>query len=131
MGAIAGFGTGIHLHRVAGNDAQLAGEGQLQFGERGQAAPVALDRDQLAAGAQDRAGQAAGAGADLERGLILDAAGNGGDPVEQLFVEQEILAKRLAGLKPMGGDHVAQRRQSGAGVSRHRQSVRGRLRPPS
>ena len=129
MRALASLGTGIHFHRVAGHHTQLTRKGLLQFGQRRQAAVVAFDRDELCACAQDGAGQAAGAGADLEGGLAIQGAGNGGDPVEQLFVEQEILAQRLAGSEAMARDHVAQGRQCRASVT-HKRCGRGqRLRP--
>ena len=83
----------------------------ISVSKRGQAALVALDRDEPCACAQDGTGQAAGAWADLEGGLAIQGAGNGGYPVEQLFVEQEILAQRLAGGEAMAGDHIAQGRQ--------------------
>src|SRR3546814_6557049 len=49
--------------------------------------------------------------ADLEGGLAFQRAGNGGDAVQQLLVQQEILAQRLARLQSMGGDHLSQRRE--------------------
>ena len=55
------------------------------------------------------AGQAAGAGADLINPLAVQRAGNRGDPREQLPVEDEILAERLARAEPVPGDDVAQR----------------------
>ncbi len=66
----ASFGVRVHLHGVAGYDAQLAGEGIGQFSKGGQATAIPFDSDQPCSGSQDRAGQAAGAGSDLERGLI-------------------------------------------------------------
>ena len=80
---------------------------------------IALDRDQLRARAQDRAGQAAGAGTNLEGGLVFQGAGDGGDAVQQLLVQQEILAQRLARLKPVGGDDVSKGRKFGAEFSSH------------
>ena len=61
-----------------------------------------------------------GPGPDLVDGLPVERAGDGGDPGEQLAVEDEILAERLARLQPVAGDDVAQR----LGRVRH-QAARG------
>src|SRR3546814_11849379 len=57
--------------------------------------------------------------ADLEGGLAFQRAGNGGDAVQQLLVQQEILAQRLARLQSMGGDHLSQRRERPTGIGSH------------
>ena len=87
-----------------------------------QAAPVALDRDHLGAGAEQGAGQPAGAGPDLVDALALERARDARDPVEQLLVEEEILAERLRGAEPVARDHLAQRRQAVAASSRRRRA---------
>ena len=86
----------------------------------GEAAPVALDRDDLGAGAEQGAGQPAGARADLVDALAVERPGHSRDPVEQLLVEQEILAERLRRAEAVARDHLAQRRQR-----RPRRSRRG------
>jgi hypothetical protein len=63
--------------------------------------------------ARSSAGEAAGAGADFEDIGARKLAGNGRDAVEQLFVEQEILAERLGREQPVAGDDLAQRGSSG------------------
>ena len=90
----------------------------LQLGERRDAAPVALDRDDRRAGIEQRAGQAAGAGADFIDRCAFERPGDRGDPRQQLAVEDEILAERLARAEPVAGDDVAQRlgRAAQAGV---------------
>jgi len=113
MRPFAGFGPDIDGHRVAGNHTKLVRKCLRQFSKGWQAAPVALDRDQPRPGAQDGAGQAAGTRPNLEGRLVLERSGNGRDPVQQLLVQQEILAERLVRLQPMGGDDVSQRRELG------------------
>ena len=54
-------------------------------------------------------GQPARARADLIDGLAIERARNRRDPRQQLPVEDEILAERLACLEPVPGDDVAQR----------------------
>ena len=77
------------------------------------------------AGSQQRAGQAAGAGADLiDASAPSSVPGIARDPVEQLLVEQEILAERLARAEPVPRDHLAQRRQT-LTPSRLRRARRG------
>ena len=66
------------------------------FGERGEAALVALDRDHLARALREqRARQAAGAGADLDDGDAVERPGGARDAAGQVEIEQEILAERL------------------------------------
>ena len=77
----------------------------------GEAAPVALDGDDLGAGAEQGSGQAARAGADLIDALALERARHARDPVEQLLVEDEILAQRLRRAEAVARDHFAQRRK--------------------
>ena len=109
MRAVAGLGALVDLHRVAADDPQPARKRRLQFGQRRQAAPVALDGDDIGAGIEQRAGQSAGAGADFINGGAVERAGNGGDARQQLAVEDEILPERLGRLQAVAGDDVAQR----------------------
>src|SRR5205085_5113083 len=67
------------------------------------------DRDHFGAGAEQGAGEAAGAGADFVDALPREIAGNPGDAVEQLLVEEEILAERLGGGEPVAGDDLPER----------------------
>ena len=117
------LGTGwfvdIDRHGIVRDHRQLARKRLAQLAEQRQAAVVALDRDHLCPGAEQRAGQPAGAGADLEHRGAVQIAGNRSDAIEQLFVEQEILAERLARLQPMRAHRLAQRRQMRCGPRRH------------
>ena len=70
---------------------------------------------------EQRAGEAAGSGADLDDGDACERPRGAGDFAGEVEVEQEILAQRLAGLKPMRRDHVAEARQA-VGREAHRVS---------
>ena len=86
------------------------------FGERAERASVALDRDHLRrAFREQRAGEAAGTGTDLDDGDARERPGRAGDLSGQVEVEEEVLAERLAGVKPVRRDDVAQRRQAVGG----------------
>ena len=82
------------------------------LGERAKRARVALDGDHLpGALRQERARQAAGTGPDLDDGDAGKRSSGAGDLSGQVEVEQEVLAKRLAGFEPMRRDDFAQRGQ--------------------
>ena len=86
------------------------------FGQRGEAAFVALDRDHLSrAVGEQRARQAAGAGADLDHGDALQRAARAGDAAGQVEVEEEVLAERFLRGEAVRGDDFAQRRQAVGG----------------
>ena len=88
----------------------LSGKLRLQLGQRRDAAAVALDRDDRRPGVEQRAGQPARARADLIDALRLRALpGIAAIAREQLPVEDEILAERLACAEPVPRDDVAQR----------------------
>ena len=94
---------------------QPAGKVRLQLGQRGQAAAVALDRDDLARRRRARRGSGRrGRGRPRRPCAPSSGAGNGGDPRQQLAVEDEILAERLGRRQPVAGDDVAQRLRVGA-----------------
>ena len=61
---------------------------------------------------QQRARQAAGAGADLDDDGARQRPGGAGDAACQVEIEQKILAKRLFGFEAVGRDDLAQRRQA-------------------
>src|SRR3546814_13388578 len=92
------------------------------------AAVVALDRDHPCAGTEQRARQAAGTGTDLEHRLAIEIAGQCGDAVEELFVEQEILPERLARREAVRAHRVAKRRDRKSVVEGKSVSVRFRSR---
>ena len=103
----------VERQGVALEHGQPAGPGGGDLGERRQAAGVALDRDDVAGAlGEQRAGQAAGAGADLEHVAGGEVAGAAGDLGGQVEVEQEVLAERLARREAVRGDDLAQRRQA-------------------
>jgi len=60
---------------------------------------------------QKPARQPAGAGADFEDVVIVQAAGRAGDARGQVEVEQEVLTQRLARRQAVRGDDLAQRGQ--------------------
>jgi len=103
------LGALVNLQRVAFDHAQLSGEQCFEFGQRGEAAVITLDRDDLGPGIEQGVGQPAGAGADFIDGLAGEIAGNRGNLGEQLAVEDEVLAERLARGKPVAGDDRAKR----------------------
>ena len=94
----------VECERVAGDDVQPAGIVRRDLLERGDGALVALDRDhpRRALGEQ-RAGQAAGAGTDLDHGDAVERAGGARDAAGEIEIEQEILAERLAWRKGRAG----------------------------
>jgi hypothetical protein len=109
MGAIACLRPLVDLQRIAGYDAQATQKFPIEFCQRGEATPIAFDRNDLRACIKQGAGQAARAGADLIDRSSVERAGNRGDARQQLAIEDEVLAERLGCLQPVTGDHVAQR----------------------
>ena len=102
----------IYRQCVAFLDPQPAGECLLQFTQRRDAARIAFDRRHPRSGAQQGAGQPAGAGPDLQHRPVSQRPRHGSDPVEQILVEQEVLAQRLRCAEAMAGDNLAQRGQA-------------------
>ncbi len=121
--AFARFGALINLHGVVGQHPEAPARRLVELGQRRQAPVVALDRHHIRPRFEQRAGQPAGAGADFIDGRAVQIAGNAGDTVEQLAVEQEILPERLAGAQAMPRDHLAQRRQAGNGFGLHDRAI--------
>jgi len=108
MRALAGLPALVDLERVAGNDPQAVVIFGFEFGQRGQAAAIALDRHYLGTAIEQCAGKATRARPDfIDRGAI-ERPGNGGDSRQQLPVEDKILAERLGRLQTMPRDHLAQ-----------------------
>ena len=100
--------AGSISHRVARNDLEPAGPMRGDLLERGEATFVAFDRDDfLRALGEQRAGQAAGAGADFDDDDACKRAGGARDPSGQIEIEQEILAERLARIEAVRGDDFA------------------------
>jgi hypothetical protein len=83
-----------------------------QLGEGCEAARVALDCDDVArAFSEQRAGQAAGAGADLDNRGLVERPGGARDPARQVEVEEKILPEPPPSCDPVSGDDLAQRWQ--------------------
>ena len=78
---------------------KLAGSRVAEAVEQGKEPRVHLNRNDLGTGFEQGAGQAAGAGADLDHGLAFDHLGQAGDLAGDIEVEQEMLAKALLGQK--------------------------------
>ena len=94
--------AGATLKRVALDDLEPSRPMRADLGERAERARVALDGDHLPRPLrQKRARQAAGAGSDLDHGDACERPGGAGDLSGQVEIEQEVLAERLAGVKPV------------------------------
>ena len=106
--------TGAHFRGfvdpecIAVDDPQPSLRRLGHFGESGEAARVALDGDDLRAGAKQRAGEASGTRSDFVDALPRKVARNAGDAVEQLLVEEEVLAERLGRAEAVARDHLPQ-----------------------
>ena len=109
MRPVANFIELVDVERVAGYDPQAPFMAGLEFGQRGQAASITLDRDDLRARSQQRMGQSTRAGPDFINGRTVERTRNCGNAREQLPVENEILSERLRGLQPVPCDDLAQR----------------------
>ena len=92
---------------------------------------VPFDGDEPRARPQDGAGKAAWARTDFEGRLVLQIARDGGNTVQQLLIQQEVLPQRLAGLQTVRSDYLAQRRQAWPGLRPHASAETGLLPPPS
>ena len=104
----------VEAQSVGLDQREAAAARRRRVRQGGDAARVALDRDHAArAGGEERAGQPAGTGPDLEHGAAAQIAGGTGDPGEQLRVEQEMLAQPLVRPQLKALDDRAQRRQIG------------------
>ena len=101
------------MRASAFEDGQAAGPGGGDFGEGREAAGVALDGDHVTgAFREEGAGQAAGAGADLQHVAGGEVAGAAGDLGGKVQIHQEVLPQRLARREAVRGDHLAQGRQA-------------------
>src|SRR5690606_913673 len=106
-------GSEIDLECISLDHIKPAGIVVGYLGKGGQAAGIALDRDDLACPQRkDRSCQPAGAGSHLDDGRIVQRPGTPGDLLGKIEIEQEVLAERLARIEAMALDHVAQRRQA-------------------
>ena len=116
-----GEGRRVEVERVAGDDLQPAGKGGGKLAQCRKTARVALDRDDMGgAFGKQRAGQPAGAGADLDDVGGVERTRGAGDAARQVEVEEEVLAEPALGGDAVPGDDLAQRRQRRQGGRRRR-----------
>jgi hypothetical protein len=81
--------------------------------ERRDGTLVALDRDHpLGAERQQRAGEPAGAGTDLQHRDAGERSRRPGDACSEVEIEQKILTERFLGDETMPANDFAQRRQA-------------------
>jgi hypothetical protein len=90
-----------HLKCIAGDDLEPPLKFSLKLGEGGNAAPVAFDGNDRGTGVEEGAGEPARTRSDLVHALALQIARNASNAREELPVENEILAERLARIQPM------------------------------
>lgn len=103
----------VDLERVAIDHLEPARIGRRDLGQRGQAAAVLLDRENLArALGQKPAREPAGAGPDLEHIRPAQIARRARDFRRQVQIEQKVLPEALLGHEIMSAQNLAQRRQS-------------------
>ena len=99
----------VDMERVSLDHPKAASKLAAQFLKGGNTATVTLDGGNVRACIEERMGQTSGPWSNLINSLTLQRSRNCCDPGEQLPVEDEVLAKRLARLKAKPGDDVAQR----------------------
>ena len=105
-------GPRVEIHRIGGDDIEAAGAVRRDLRERGDGAIVALDGDDaLRAVGEQRAREAAGAGADFDHGHAGERAGGAGYAGGEIEIEQEILAERFLRAQIVSFDHLSQRRE--------------------
>ena len=85
------------------------------FRQSRQAARVPLYGDDLRPRREQGAGKAAGAGADLDHGHVVERTGGAGDAAGEVEIVEEILSERLLGGELVRGDDFAKRRQTVGG----------------
>jgi len=99
----------VDAERVTLYDGEAIRKFLPELGECRHAAAIPLDGDHRRPCFQQSPGQPTRAGADLIDPLPIQIAGDGGNPREQLPVEDEILGERLACGQPVAGDDVSER----------------------
>ena len=102
----------VDLERIAFDDVEPSRKMGGDFLQRSHRSAIAFDGDHfLCAVGDERAGQAARAGADFDHRDTFERTRRAGDPPGQVEIEQEILAEGFLGRQFMTADHVSQRRQ--------------------
>src|SRR5262249_33873660 len=101
----------VERDRIACLDVELTRITRRELTERRERALVALDRDDMRLLLKKRAGEPAGAGADLDHGHAGERTRGARDAAGEVEIEQKILAERFLGGKAVPSDHLAQRRQ--------------------
>ena len=103
----------VEFQGVGLDDRQATGIMRGHHLQRGEAARVALDGNHAArAGCQQRAGQAAGTGADLQHVASAQISGAAGDLGGEIEVEEEVLAQLLLWCEVEAADDLGQRRKA-------------------
>ena len=104
------FRTRIDPHRVALDDFQPAAALRDERIKRLDAAMILLDGDDLLRPVREqRARQAARSGSDLDHGDAVERPRRPRDAVDEIEIEQEILAERFLGAQVVFADDVAER----------------------
>jgi hypothetical protein len=103
---------GIDLRRIALDDAQLARKRSASSSSAGRQRR-SISTAVTCAPARSRRGSIRRGRGRPRTPFPVQIAGQRGDAIEQLLVEQEVLPQRLGGLKPVARDDIAQRRGSG------------------
>src|SRR4051812_9532753 len=97
------------MERIGFDQLQLASELLPELFQCRDAAAVAPDSGDRSASIQQCPSEPAWPGPDLIDPLTLEVAGHRGDPREELPIENEILAERLACAEAVAGNDRAQR----------------------
>ena len=119
----------IEGQRIAFDKGEPPGKGSGQLGERRQAAVVALDRDDMrGAFEQQGAGEAAGAGPNLDDCDTVERTRRPRDPPRQVEIEEKILPECPMRRQAVAADHLAEGRQRGLRLD-HRRSQPAALAP--
>src|SRR4029079_5786394 len=109
MGSLTNGGTLIDRQRIALDDPQPMRDLRAELLQGGHASVVPLDGAQLRSGGEQRPREPAGPGPDFIDPLAFHRSRDGGDPRQQLTIQDEVLAKGLARAQPVTGDNLAQR----------------------
>ena len=106
----------VDRQRVPSDEVEAPWICRRQLGEGGEAARVALDCDDATrAFGEQRTGQPAGTGADLDDRGLVERPGGAGDPARQVEVEEKILPVPALRCDGVPGDDLAQRWQRNRG----------------
>ncbi len=103
----------VGVEGIALVDVEAARIARADLGERRQATRIALDGDDAARALEKKgARQPARTGTDLDHRAPFEGASEAGDAPREIEIEDEILPEALLGPEPVGGDDLAQGRES-------------------